>query len=229
VPTNASVAPYLPGAWPYFTRALTWARAHGIHVLVDLHGAPGSQNGYDNSGQRTGNPQWALDAANVNQTLDVLRVLASEAGAQLDAIELLNEGAGFLGTQWAATIRQYFTDGYEVVRDAAGSSVKVFIGDAFLGVDVRSDCFVRCSVCSTFAELAEFFAAARRAGRHDGLRPSIPDLYPRPSADCHRSTSTKSSVYPSSSAHNSSTSSMRATRSSRALSRTPTRAPVCGP
>lgn len=42
---NTSVSPYIPGAWPYILRALNWAQAHSIHVILDLHGAPGSQNG----------------------------------------------------------------------------------------------------------------------------------------------------------------------------------------
>ena len=65
VPSSISASPYIPGAWPYIQRAVTWARTDGLHTIIDLHGAPGSQNGYDNSGQRTNSPQWALDPANV--------------------------------------------------------------------------------------------------------------------------------------------------------------------
>ncbi|KAI0264501.1 glycoside hydrolase [Gloeopeniophorella convolvens] len=135
VPTNASVTPYIPGAWPFMQRALGWARAHGIHVIVDLHGAQGSQNGYDNSGQRTSSPQWALDQDNVDATLNVIQVIASELGPQVDAIELLNEAAGFLGSAWDSAVRSYWKNGYGVVRQAAGSNPVVVIGDAFEGVD----------------------------------------------------------------------------------------------
>ncbi|KZV62907.1 glycoside hydrolase family 5 protein [Peniophora sp. CONT] len=135
IPTNNSASPYIPGAWPYFLQALTWARAHNVHAIVDLHGAPGSQNGYDNSGQRTGSPQWATSQANVDGALDAIKVLASEAGSMLDGIELLNEAAGFTGGVWPGVIRQYFLDGYTTVREAAGDDVQVVIGDAFEGVD----------------------------------------------------------------------------------------------
>ncbi|KAH9959611.1 glycoside hydrolase superfamily [Russula dissimulans] len=57
VPSNVSVSPYIPGVWPYIQRAVAWARKYGLHTVIDLHGAPGLQNGYDNSGQRTGSPQ----------------------------------------------------------------------------------------------------------------------------------------------------------------------------
>ena len=55
-------------------------------------------------------------------------------------IELLNEPAGFLGSNWAAAIRQFWLDGYDAVRQAAGAGIKVMIGDAFLTVDVC--CFI---------------------------------------------------------------------------------------
>ncbi|KAH8994868.1 glycoside hydrolase [Lactarius akahatsu] len=135
VPTNTSVSPYIPGAWPYLQRAVGWARSHGLHTIIDLHGAPGSQNGYDNSGQRTNSPQWALNSTNVNATLAVIQVLASELGPNVDAIELLNEVAGFLGSAWDSAVRQYWQSGYAVVRQAADDNVVVVIGDAFEGVE----------------------------------------------------------------------------------------------
>jgi len=138
VPSNVSVSPYIPGAWPYIQRAVTWARKHGLHTIIDLHGAPGSQNGYDNSGQRTGSPQWALDPANVNATLAIIQVIASQLGPQVDAIELLNEVAGFYGSAWDTAVRRYWKSGFEIVRQAAGDDVVVVIGDAFEGVGVRA-------------------------------------------------------------------------------------------
>lgn len=54
----------------------------------------------------------------------------------MDVIELLNEGAGFLSSQWAQVIGQYYQEGYNVVRDAVGGNILVMIGDAFLGVQV---------------------------------------------------------------------------------------------
>lgn len=132
---SASVSPFTPGAWPYFLRALNWAKKHALNTIVDLHGAPGSQNGYDNSGQLTSNPTWATNATNVNRTLDIIAVIAKEAGGLIDVFELLNEAAGFRNSQWASVVRGYWQDGYTAVRDAAGGGLKVMIGDAFLGVD----------------------------------------------------------------------------------------------
>ena len=115
-----------------------WARKHGLHTIIDLHGAPGSQNGYDNSGQRTGSPQWALDSANVKATLAVIQVIATQLGPMIDAIELLNEVAGFLGSAWDTAVRGYWKSGYDLVRQTAGDDILVVIGDAFETVDVRA-------------------------------------------------------------------------------------------
>ena len=130
---TTSVEPYVPGAWPYLLRALGWARAHGLHVILDLHGAPGSQNGYDNSGRR-GAADWA-QAENVPRTVDVVRFMAERVGGMIDVLELLNEPGGWQ-SDIAAAIGGYWTDAYHAVRNATGDALQVMIGDAFLGVDV---------------------------------------------------------------------------------------------
>lgn len=101
---------------------------------MDLHGAPGSQNGYDNSGQLTSNPTWGTNETNVNWTIEILASIAENAGGLIDILELLNEAAGFRSNQWASTIRQFWRDGYDAVREVAEPSMKIMIGDAFLGV-----------------------------------------------------------------------------------------------
>jgi glucan 1,3-beta-glucosidase len=132
---STDITPYIPGAWPFFLRALGWAQTHGIYVIVDIHCGPGSQNGYDNSGHRT-TPKWALDPENVARTVDLVAFIAREGGDGISILELLNEAAGWAGSDWAAVIRQFWLDGYHAVRNAVGGRMKVMIGDAFLGVNV---------------------------------------------------------------------------------------------
>ncbi|KAI5122292.1 hypothetical protein M0805_002371 [Coniferiporia weirii] len=141
VPMNdsVSVSPYTPGAWPYLLRALNWAKNNSLHIIVDLHGAPGSQNGYDNSGQRTDSPSWATDEGNVNRTIEILTFVAENIGGMIDVLELLNEPAGFTDSQWASTIREFWGDAYTAVRNAVGSQLNIMIGDAFLSVDSWED------------------------------------------------------------------------------------------
>ncbi|KAF8825147.1 hypothetical protein HHX47_DHR7000093 [Lentinula edodes] len=133
--TSTSISPYIPGAWPYLLRALNWAAAHNVHVILDLHGAPGSQNGYDNSGQRTSDPQWALNTQNVTRSIDTLVYIAQQIGGMIDILELVNESAGFLSSEWASVTRSFFSNGYTAVRNAVGDTLNIMIGDAFLGVD----------------------------------------------------------------------------------------------
>lgn len=40
-----SVSGAYVNAWPRVVRAINWAEKYGLGILVDLHGAPGSQNG----------------------------------------------------------------------------------------------------------------------------------------------------------------------------------------
>jgi glucan 1,3-beta-glucosidase len=38
--------PYVQGQLPYLRSAINWATKYKLNVIIDLHGAPGSQNGY---------------------------------------------------------------------------------------------------------------------------------------------------------------------------------------
>lgn len=48
--------PYIQGQLAYLTKAITWATNNGLKLIIDLHGAPGSQNGFDNSGHKVPTP-----------------------------------------------------------------------------------------------------------------------------------------------------------------------------
>lgn len=90
--------PYVSGQWPYLVRALGWLKSLELHALIDLHGAPGSQNGHDNSGF-SGPIGWDTPA-NIARTVDVLSALAANVTAinqqpatagVVVGIEILNE------------------------------------------------------------------------------------------------------------------------------------------
>ncbi|KAJ7274414.1 glycoside hydrolase family 5 protein [Mycena haematopus] len=129
-----SVEPYTPGAWPYLLKALNWAKQYNVHTIIDLHGAPGSQNGFDNSGQRT-TAEWENNPANVSRTVDTIRYIAKQLGGLADIIELLNEPATFDSDSYPATLRQFWLDGYAAVRSTGDTGNQVMIGDGFMGVD----------------------------------------------------------------------------------------------
>ena len=90
--------PYVQGQLAYLDRAVQWARQVGLKVWVDLHGAPGSQNGFDNSGQRD-RLEWQSTPGLVEHTLKVVGMLSARyAKAELAdvvaGIEVLNEPLG---------------------------------------------------------------------------------------------------------------------------------------
>ncbi|GHJ85708.1 hypothetical protein NliqN6_2110 [Naganishia liquefaciens] len=125
--------PYIQGQKEYLYRAIGWARQYGIKVIIDLHGAPGSQNGFDNSGRR-GSANWADDQRNVDRTRGVVQSLAGEFSdgqyyGVVTAIAVLNEPAGFLNDNLLYTARQFNIDAYYDVRERGG--LLVIYHDAF--------------------------------------------------------------------------------------------------
>ena len=79
------------GGMFYLQRLLGWANQLGLSVNIDLHGAPGSQNGHDNSGH-TGPINWNTPE-NINRTIVDLGLIytALKSYPAVQAIELLNE------------------------------------------------------------------------------------------------------------------------------------------
>jgi len=66
-----------PPQYPYLIRAVQWAGELGLSVVIDLHGAPGSQNGQDNSGL-IGPVLFTGNTTNLDRSLGVLRNLTEE-------------------------------------------------------------------------------------------------------------------------------------------------------
>ncbi|KAH8728351.1 glucan 1,3-beta-glucosidase precursor [Phaeosphaeriaceae sp. PMI808] len=126
-------APYAQGANVYLDAAIDWARSLNLKIVIDLHGAPGSQNGYDNSGQRMDRPQWQT-GNNVQQTLQVLKTISRKyAQTQYQdviiGIQLLNEPALYFDNlSWDVT-KQFYRDGYGQVREV--SDTPVILHDGF--------------------------------------------------------------------------------------------------
>jgi glucan 1,3-beta-glucosidase len=78
-PRNPTLGePYIQGQLPYLDKAVDWAGRYGLKVIIDLHGAPGSQNGFDNSGHRVSYPGWHTESDAVARTNAVIKTLASK-------------------------------------------------------------------------------------------------------------------------------------------------------
>jgi len=116
--------PYITGSWPYLTRAIGWAKQYGLKVLIDLHGAPGSQNGFDNSG-RAGGADWGKGDT-INRTITYLTRIAqgileweknSTTSGVVVGLELVNEPAPWMVTGGINTIKNFYLEAYPYVRN----------------------------------------------------------------------------------------------------------------
>lgn len=131
--------PYVQGQEAYLDKAIGWARKAGLKVWVDLHGAPGSQNGFDNSGLRD-SVGWQ-QGNNTAITLEVLAYMAKKYGSPeyndvVTAIELINEPLGPVLDMGA--LKQFYRDGYSTVRQASNARAVVF-HDAFMEMNYWND------------------------------------------------------------------------------------------
>lgn len=126
-------SPYVPGAKPYIDAAIDWSRSLGLKVIIDLHGAPGSQNGYDNSGQRIDQPKWQ-SGDTVKQTLQVLKTISQKYAQPryqdvVVGIQLLNEPAQYSSALSLEVTKQFYRDGFNQVREV--SDTPVILHDGF--------------------------------------------------------------------------------------------------
>ncbi|MFC5470062.1 glycoside hydrolase family 5 protein [Cohnella suwonensis] len=85
------VEPFV-GCIEYLDKAFDWAEKYGLQILIDLHTAPGSQNGFDNGGI-CGVCKWCQNPDDVEFVLTVLERMAQRYGTRegLWGIEILNE------------------------------------------------------------------------------------------------------------------------------------------
>ncbi|KAF9946030.1 hypothetical protein BGZ72_000751 [Mortierella alpina] len=120
--------PYVPNlSWKYLLRAIEWARKYGIRAIVELHAAPGSQNGWDHSG-KVGVINWingTNGVANAQRTLSYLQQMstffASPDYAHVNPIVgLLNEPiANLIGSD---KVKAWYTQAFAVVHTAGGGA-----------------------------------------------------------------------------------------------------------
>ncbi len=117
----------------YIDRAMVWAETYGIDVLLDLHTAPGCQNGFDNGGI-AGVQEWGKNESTTNYVATTVEVLGdiAEHFSQFDSlwgIELLNEPGWGVDMN---VLQTFYEDAYHEVR-AYNSTVWIGMHDGFRG------------------------------------------------------------------------------------------------
>ncbi|KMT08600.1 hypothetical protein BVRB_6g138800 isoform A [Beta vulgaris subsp. vulgaris] len=115
-------APFIGGSLAALDDAFSWAEEYNIKCIIDLHAAPGSQNGMEHSSSRDGSVDWPTSQDNINKTLDVIDFLASRYAKNpaLLGIELLNEPSA-AGVPLDILL-SYYQQGYRIVRKYSSSA-----------------------------------------------------------------------------------------------------------
>lgn len=129
--------PWVDGQWLYFVRFVGWCREYGLQVWPDIHTAPGSQNGFDNSGQLLPDyptcKNWSESEENVKRSLQAVKDIA-EAIVR-DNLKDVVTGFGILNEPFQDcdinVVKSFNNDALQVVRNAMGDGTAVFIGDMF--------------------------------------------------------------------------------------------------
>lgn len=135
-------------------KAFNWAERYGLQILIDLHTAPDSQNGFDN-GSISGVCKWSRQPDEVEFVLNVLERLAEryKDRAGLWGIEVINEP--ILDNMWEMMdvpnrypaadpekakgsgpntmefIRRFYLDAYDRIRKHLPEEKYIVIHDAF--------------------------------------------------------------------------------------------------
>eukprot|EP00929_Paragymnodinium_shiwhaense_P113582 TRINITY_DN81867_c0_g1_i1.p1 TRINITY_DN81867_c0_g1~~TRINITY_DN81867_c0_g1_i1.p1 ORF type:complete len:425 (+),score=76.06 TRINITY_DN81867_c0_g1_i1:83-1357(+) len=78
LPEHAAGTPFIPTV-QYVDKVFDWAEAHDLKVILELHGAAGSQNAKDHSGSKENGTEW-LQGHNRKLNLQVLQAWAKRWG-----------------------------------------------------------------------------------------------------------------------------------------------------
>jgi glucan 1,3-beta-glucosidase len=123
--------PYVQGAAPYLEAAVDWARETGLKIVIDLHGAPKSQNGFDHAGRKAPYPEWG-DSDSLSHTHAALKVIEDKYAAWnmqdvVVAIQFLNEP--YLAKLDREMVKQFYQDAFYNLREI--SDTPAILHDGF--------------------------------------------------------------------------------------------------
>ena len=113
-------APYI-NPLPFIKQAMKDAHATGIKVLLDLHTAPGCQNGFDNGGIE-GVMTWHLAQTNIDLTIERLAFIAKTFKDEpaLSGIQVLNEPHRSIDDD---IIIDFYLKAYKAIRQQTDTTV----------------------------------------------------------------------------------------------------------
>jgi len=127
---GANRYPFVKGGIDILDQAFSWAEATGLNIVLDLHAAPGCQNGFDNGGIKDV-CEWHTRPEYLEFSLQVLEKMAQRYAhsPSLHAIQVLNEPRWDIPTDY---LKQYNREAYKRIRaHCPASQVAVVFHDGF--------------------------------------------------------------------------------------------------
>lgn len=144
--------PYVP-CLEYLDKAFVWAEETGLKILIDVHTAPESQNGFDNGGI-SGVCKWAQSPERIQRSVDVVEKLAERYGRHdsLWGIQPLNEPIS--EQLWLHIQNRYFPHDKERAK-----------GSSFVSLEVLMDFYKR-----SYEAIRRHADESKAIVFHDGFR-----------------------------------------------------------
>ncbi|KAK6887439.1 Glucan 1,3-beta-glucosidase 1 [Candida tropicalis] len=126
--------PFVQGQEEYLDKAIVWATNHNLKVQVGIHGMPGSQNGFDNSGHSTATPSWLEVPENMELTYEVVNYVLDKYGnhSTVHSIQLVNEPMGLILNK--EKLMNFYTYCLDQVVEK-NIQAKLVFHDAFLNIE----------------------------------------------------------------------------------------------
>ncbi len=147
--------PFVEGGIEVVDRLLDDAAALGLAVMLDLHAAPGCQNGFDNGGI-LGSCDWAAQAEYLDHSVDLLGRLAARYRAHpaLAAIEVLNEPRWDLPT---ALLLDYYRRAHAAIRaHCPAGRVAVVCHDGFRPAEAFGPTFAEAPMADVIFDIHRY-------------------------------------------------------------------------
>lgn len=128
--------PYVQGQEKYIDQSIQWAKNQGLKVWFDLHGVPGSQNGFDNSGKR-GTIGWQHSETNLEVTQNTLDYIFGKYGQEqfqdtVIGIEIVNEP--MMSSLNVTGVLQFTYDSYDRFRNKYNSQNWFLVQEGFMSI-----------------------------------------------------------------------------------------------
>ncbi|KAK9692507.1 hypothetical protein K7432_014288 [Basidiobolus ranarum] len=139
--------PFIDGSWEYLLKGVNWARKYGLRVMVELHGAPGSQNGWNHSG-RSGEVRFLNGPngqQNADRTMDVVVKVASFFSKPqwknvAPLFGVLNEPV--INRLNKSVVDEWYYQAYQKLRNVTSPEEPVLVyHEGFIGLDRWSGTF----------------------------------------------------------------------------------------